>query len=55
MFGIIKNNNEKKIQKKYNQLLKEAYQLSKVNRKLSDEKYAEAEKLISENKKYFLQ
>ena len=48
MFSIFKSNPEKKLQKKYKRLLKEAYQLSKVNRKLSDMKYAEAERLIAE-------
>ena len=42
MFKSGKKNQEKKLQKKYNKLMKEAYKLSKVDRKLSDEKYAEA-------------
>lgn len=48
MFNLLGNNKEKKLRKKYKKLMKEAYQLSKVNRKLSDAKYAEAEKLMDE-------
>ncbi|WP_439185438.1 Lacal_2735 family protein [Carboxylicivirga taeanensis] len=47
MFNFLKANKEKKLQKKYNKLLEEAFHLSKVNRKLSDEKYVEAEKLLA--------
>lgn len=37
-----------RLNKRHKQLLKEAFELSKTNRKLSDEKYAEAEKILVE-------
>lgn len=37
-----------KLKKKYEALLKEAFELSTVNRKLSDEKTAEAEEVLKE-------
>jgi len=43
MFGI--GNKTKKLEKKYQQLLEEAYQMSKSSRSKSDEKTAEAEKI----------
>lgn len=47
MFGFFKKKTEKeKLQKKYEQLMKEAFDLSKTNRAESDKKYAEAEKVI---------
>ncbi|MGQ1783700.1 MULTISPECIES: Lacal_2735 family protein [unclassified Saccharicrinis] len=36
------------LQKKYERLLKESYQLSTVNRKASDEKVAEANAILKE-------
>jgi hypothetical protein len=48
MFNIFKSDPKKKLQKKYAQLMKEAHQLSTVNRKLSDQKYAEAERLMDD-------
>lgn len=48
MFNYFRKNKEKKLRKRYDKLMEEAYQLSKVNRKLSDEKYVEAEKLMDE-------
>lgn len=44
LFG--KKTETQKLQKKYQKLLKEAFELSKINRKASDEKYAEADKLM---------
>lgn len=41
MFGF--GNREEKLQQKYSSLMKEAYELSTVNRKKSDLKRAEAE------------
>ena len=43
MFGLFKKKSEKeRLQKKYEQLLKESYELSKTNRKESDKKAYEA-------------
>jgi hypothetical protein len=44
MFGIF-GDPKKKLQKKYNQLLEEAYRLSHVDRKQSDLKMAEADRV----------
>jgi len=47
MFGIFKKKSlHDKLSKQYQKLMKEAYELSTVNRKASDEKYAEADRLI---------
>lgn len=43
MFGS--GNSKEKLQKKYNQLMQESFDLSTVNRKKSDFKRAEAEKI----------
>lgn len=49
MFGLFKKKSEKeKLQEKYEKLLKEAYELSTVNRKLSDEKTFEAEAVMKQ-------
>jgi hypothetical protein len=48
MINLFKRNPQKKLQKKYELLLKEGYKLSTVNRKLSDEKYAEAAKVLEQ-------
>lgn len=46
MFRLFNKKSEKeKLQKRYIRLLEEAYQLSKVNRKESDAKMAEADEL----------
>lgn len=50
MFGIGKNP-EKKLLKKYDRLMTEGYKLSTSNRKLSDEKYAEANRVMKEIEK----
>ncbi|WP_424963454.1 Lacal_2735 family protein [Ekhidna sp.] len=39
---------KEKLQKKYEKLMKESYTLSKTNRKASDEKAAEADKVLKE-------
>lgn len=47
MFGLFKKKSEKeKLNDKYAKLLKEAFDLSKFNRRESDNKYAEAEKTL---------
>ena len=47
MFGLFSQKSEKeKLQKRYEKLLKEAYTLSKSNRKLSDQKTFEAEEVM---------
>lgn len=49
MFGLFKKKTKKEIlQSKYEELMKDYYELSKVNRKLSDEKFAEAQKILAE-------
>lgn len=48
MFGLFGNNQLKKLQKKHQQLLKEAFDLSKIDRKKSDLKYAEAQEVENE-------
>lgn len=46
MFGLFKKKGElEKLQKKYQKLMKEAFELSKINRAESDNKYAEADKI----------
>lgn len=39
---------KEKLQKKYEKLMKESFTLSKSNRKASDEKAAEADKVLNE-------
>ena len=47
MFKIFgKKSETEKLQRKYQKLMKEAFELSKVDRKASDEKYAAADKLM---------
>lgn len=49
MFGLFKKKSEKeKLNDKYAKLLKEAFDLSKFNRRESDNKYAEAEKILKQ-------
>jgi|GEM_PF-526890 len=50
MFGI-GSNPEKKLVKKYDRLMTEGYKLSTSNRTLSDEKYAEANRVLKEIEK----
>ncbi|MEM1336618.1 MAG: Lacal_2735 family protein [Bacteroidota bacterium] len=46
MFGLFKKKTEvEKLQQRYEKLMKEAFDLSKINRSASDEKYAEADKI----------
>lgn len=47
MFGLFKKKSEAdKLQEQYQKLMKEAFDLSKVNRTKSDEKTAEAEEVL---------
>jgi len=44
MFGLFKKKTElEKLQAKYEDLMKQAFDLSKINRAASDDKYAEAD------------
>lgn len=46
MFGLFKKKTEvEKLQEKYQKLMKEAFDLSKTNRKASDDKYAQADEV----------
>ena len=52
MFGLFKKKTEvEKLNEKYDQLMKESFELSKINRKASDEKYAEADNIMKEIEK----
>ncbi len=47
MFGLFKKKSElEKLQEQYQKLMKEAFDLSKINRTKSDEKTAEAEEVM---------
>jgi len=49
MFGLFKGKSEKeKLQKKYQKLQEEAFNLSKVDRKAADEKYFEADQVMKQ-------
>jgi len=43
-----KKSPKEKLQKKYEKLMKEAFELSKIDRQASDTKYAEADAVIKE-------
>ncbi|KAA2217160.1 MULTISPECIES: Lacal_2735 family protein [Maribacter] len=46
MFGLFKRKTEKeKLTAEYQKLMKEAFELSTINRKASDEKYAKADEI----------
>ncbi|MGB0807195.1 MAG: Lacal_2735 family protein [Salibacteraceae bacterium] len=47
MFGLFKSS-KKKLEKKRETLLKQAFQWSKIDRKLSDEYYAQADAIDKE-------
>jgi len=52
MFGLFKKKTAvEKLNEKYDQLMKESFDLSKINRKASDEKYAEADAIMKEIEK----
>ena len=49
MFGLFKRKTPlEKLQEKYNKLTEEAYKLSKIDRKASDAKQAEAEEVLKQ-------
>lgn len=48
MFGLFKKDPSKSLQKKYDNLMEESFLLSKTNRRLADEKFAEAEAVMSQ-------
>jgi hypothetical protein len=48
MLNLFKKDPKKKLNKQYQKLMQEGYKLSTVNRRLSDQKYAEADKLLKE-------
>lgn len=49
MFGLFKKKTkEEQLQEKYKKLMKEAFDLSTVNRTQSDQKYAEADAVMTE-------
>jgi hypothetical protein len=49
MFGIFKKKTElEKLEKRYNLLMKEWHNLSKINRSKSDKKYAEANEILKQ-------
>lgn len=52
MFGFLKKKSEKdKLYEQYKRLLKEAHSLSTTNRKMSDQKAFEAEKIMKQLEK----
>lgn len=49
MFNLFKKKSDlEKLQEKYEKLMKEWHQFSTINRSKSDEKYAEAQKVLDE-------
>ncbi|MEZ5009917.1 MAG: Lacal_2735 family protein [Chitinophagales bacterium] len=49
MFGLFKKKSKKeKLNEQYQKLMKESFEISKTNRKLADDKYAEAEAIMKE-------
>lgn len=49
MFGLFKKKSRReKLQKQYENLMEESFKLSKVNRKAADNKYAEADSILTE-------
>ena len=49
MFNLFKKKSEvEKLQEKYEKLMKEWHKFSSINRAKSDEKYAEAQKVLDE-------
>lgn len=49
MFGIFKKKSKTKIlYKQYEKLLKDSFELSKVNRKAADQKFVEAQAVLSQ-------
>ena len=48
MFGLFKKDPSKSLSKKHDKLMEEAYLLSRTNRKLADQKYAEADAVMQQ-------
>jgi len=48
MFGLFKKDEKKELQKKYEKLMEESYKLSTTDRRASDMKRAEADKIADE-------
>ncbi|HKL32936.1 MAG TPA: Lacal_2735 family protein [Tangfeifania sp.] len=49
MLGLFKKKTEaEKLNKKYDKLMQEGYELSTINRKASDAKYAEADQVMKQ-------
>lgn len=46
MFNLFKKNPSQRLMKEYDKLMEDAYILSRTNRKLADQKYAEAEAVM---------
>lgn len=46
MFKLFKKNPSKQLMKQYDKLMEENFLLSRTNRKLADQKYAEAEAVL---------
>jgi hypothetical protein len=46
MFKLFKKDHSKSLSKKYDKIMEEAFKLSRTNRKLADQKYAEAEAIM---------
>ena len=46
MFNLFKKDRLKQLTKQYDQLMEESFRLSKTNRKLADQKYAEADVIM---------
>jgi hypothetical protein len=52
MLGLFRKKTEaEKLQRKYDKLMKEGYELSIINRKASDAKYAEAGQMLKQIEK----
>ena len=51
MFGLFGGSKLKKLEKKHDKLLEQAFKLSKTNRALADEKTAEAAEVMKEIEK----
>ena len=53
MFNLFRKKSKKeKLQDQYNKLIKEAYELSTINRKLSDQKTYEADQVMQQIASY---
>lgn len=52
MFGLFKKKTKiERLTERYDKLMEESFRLSKVNRKASDQKYAEADEVMKEMEK----